>query len=534
MRHSQASVLTTLHLYASFALGARYADNQNLKVIDAPQVAANFPDIKGVTLLSPAFAQPDTVPNRTWVNATSGPTPQDVLERFVEDVSRRNKYITLHSSPDLVTEEGRSLPYLTISNGNNRTDKLRIWLQGATHGDEPGGDQGILALLGKFADNATWTDHVLEKLDFLILPRYNADGVAYFQRDLASNYDPNRDHAVLERQQTRDIKHLLSTFDPHIFVDAHEYTGVLPVARKYIRAQDLLLGANHNLNVDANIRALNTAFADTITSTAETYGLRHRTYFTTNVTPNNTITIQEPEAGLQSAHQSATLYQSLTFLVETRGIRLAEQHFQRRVATQLIVAETIINTAVADFDTVHSIIVNGRKAFTESREDIVLVQQSSTVQKNVTFIEAETGALVQVPVISTNQDEPRVTLTRTRPRAYVFSRAFSDIADRLRIFGVTVTTLTEDFTGTVEALTITSATLAPAKFEGIVAATLTTAAEAKLREVRIPKGGFWVSTEQKNAAWAFAGLEPEGKNSWRTYGRVWVERGDEWPIFRIV
>ncbi|MBE3045177.1 hypothetical protein IMZ48_22025 [Candidatus Bathyarchaeota archaeon] len=53
-------------------------------------------------------------------------------------------------------------------------------------------------------------------MEILALPRYNADGVAYFQRFLATGYDPNRDHAALRRQQTRDIKTLLSRFNPHI------------------------------------------------------------------------------------------------------------------------------------------------------------------------------------------------------------------------------------------------------------------------------------------------------------------------------
>ena len=71
-------VLSTVPLYAGLALGDRYAGNQNPVVIDTPQVAANFPDVADVELLSPAFVNPENVPS-TFSNGTSGPTPQRTL-----------------------------------------------------------------------------------------------------------------------------------------------------------------------------------------------------------------------------------------------------------------------------------------------------------------------------------------------------------------------------------------------------------------------------------------------------------------------
>jgi hypothetical protein len=79
VRHFLLIVLTC---YAAPALGDRYASNQNAVVPDSPQVAANFPDIERVTLRSPAFINPGTIPSG-WLNGTSGPTPQNVLGVFV-------------------------------------------------------------------------------------------------------------------------------------------------------------------------------------------------------------------------------------------------------------------------------------------------------------------------------------------------------------------------------------------------------------------------------------------------------------------
>jgi len=141
---------------------------------------------------------------------------------------------------DFVSEEGRSFPYVYLSTqsqgvGDRDSDdsrdekkmnkKLRVWIQGGVHGNEPAGDQAVLALLGKMDADQAWTASLLERMDITLFPRYNPDGVSYFQRDLASNLDPNREHTKLARQQSRDIKRLFSSFSPHIAVDMHEFTG---------------------------------------------------------------------------------------------------------------------------------------------------------------------------------------------------------------------------------------------------------------------------------------------------------------------
>jgi murein tripeptide amidase MpaA len=125
-----------------------------------------------------------------------------------------------YQAAEFLSEEGRALPYVFLSlPGSNHTNKLRVYLQAAIHGNEPAADQSVLALLGKMGADQEWTTSILEKMDIKILPRYNADGVAYFQRQLACNLDPNRDHIKLVREQTRNIKRVLSDWNPHISID---------------------------------------------------------------------------------------------------------------------------------------------------------------------------------------------------------------------------------------------------------------------------------------------------------------------------
>ena len=111
-------------------------------------------------------------------------------------------------------------------------------MQAAIHGNEPASDQGVLAFLGKLDANQTYAASLLNRMEILILPRFNVDGVAYFQRRLASNLDPNRDHIKLEAQQSRTVKQMFSDFNPHVAIDLHEFRGPTVFGTDYQHGND--------------------------------------------------------------------------------------------------------------------------------------------------------------------------------------------------------------------------------------------------------------------------------------------------------
>lgn len=107
----------------------------------------------------------------------------------MEDIASKNSYMT-YSTANFTSEELRSFPYVYLSSNGNSSKptrrssdgKVRVWIQGAAHGNEPAGDEALLALLGKFDAEPEWTAELLEELEIVVLPRYNPDGVFYFQR----------------------------------------------------------------------------------------------------------------------------------------------------------------------------------------------------------------------------------------------------------------------------------------------------------------------------------------------------------------
>jgi hypothetical protein len=224
------------------------------------------------------------------------------------------------------------------------------------------------------------------------------------------------------------------------------------------------------------------------------------------------------------------LTQAVTFLIEMRGIGIADQEFQRRTASGLVMATAIVETARDEHERVFSTITNGRQAFIESGEDIVITDYSETSTRPYQMVEVATGNIVRVNSTFASTTPAIANTTRARPEAYLIPVAWADVAERERVGGLQVETLSDGFKGSVEAYNVTSVSFDRGYYEGVVRATAKI--EALTKDVSLPAGSFRVSTRQKNAALAFIGLEPENIDSYVSFNILPVEVGDEYPIYR--
>ncbi|UPK96953.1 hypothetical protein LCI18_007888 [Fusarium solani-melongenae] len=517
----------------SVASATQYGYNHVPTQKNTDLVAANFKDVD-IDLYSPAFLNPDKI-QTGFSEGTQGATSQDDFEAFVEEIAAKNDYMT-YNTANFTSEELRPFPYvkLSTSGGPKAKNKVRVWIQGAVHGNEPAGDESLLALLGKFDAEPKWASKMLKDLEIVVLPRYNPDGVFYFQRELAANYDPNRDHIKLARQQTRNIKKLFSEFAPHVVVDMHEY-GAYGKFGRYMQAADGLFSAAKNLNINKDIRELSEKlFAKNIGKAMDKAGLRWEPYVTgaTSSNPDFVPTFAEAGSDAKIGRNAMGLTQSITFLIEMRGIGIAEQQFQRRTAAGLTMVGAIVETAANNADKVRKTVEGGIKKFIHSKDPIVITDSSKVQDRLFTMIDHTNGSVVKVPVKFASTTPTTANLTRSRPEAYLIPVAWADLAERLRVSGLEVETLKSEWSGTVEALTITSSKLSTSYYEGVVLATVT--AEAKEQELKLPAGSFLVSTRQKNAGLAINALEPENIDSYASFNIIPVEKGDEYPIFRVL
>jgi hypothetical protein len=368
-------------------------------------------------------------------------------------------------------------------------------------------------------------------MDILILPRYNPDGNVYFQRTLATNFDPNRDHTKLFRQQTRNIKSWFSSYAPHIAIDLHEY-GAAPrygADENYSNAADGMFSAAKNLNIHQGIRELSESlFAPAINASLASQGLRGEPYVTAS--SRNPVQLNEAGTDAKIGRNAMGLTQCITFLFETRGIFIANQSFKRRTLGGLQMILGVLETARDEASHVYSTIEGSIQAFKDSEEDIVITDYSTFEDGTFTMVDRRDGSVVHLPVEFASTTPATANLTRARPAGYIIPRAWSDLAERLIVSGLEVEIMPDVFHGEVEVYNITSASLASSYYEGVVLNTVTT--EVSTQEITLPAGSYFVNSAQKNAGLAFVALEPENIDSYVSFGIVPMEVGDQYPIFR--
>ena len=226
------------------------------------------------------------------------------------------------------------------------------------------------------------------------------------------------------------------------------------------------------------------------------------------------------------------LTQCVTFLTETRGIGIANQSYKRRTLAGLQMVLGVLETARDRKEEVYSVIEGAIEEFVGSSEEIVITDYTEYSNRTFSMVDRQSGEVVQLPVQFASTTPATANLTRARPEGYVIPRAWSDLAERLRVSGLEVETLAEGFKGEVEVYNITTSVLGRSYYEGHVLNTVTT--EASSREIVLPPGIYYVSTRQKNAALAFIALEPEIAESFVSFSIIPVGEGAEYPIFREI
>jgi hypothetical protein len=543
---------SSLALFAASALAqSQYGENHVNVNFDSQLVEHTAFPAPNVTLYSPAFL-PNASFTPGWTEGTEGATSKYQLgkktmvsgdkrsnrlpEEFISGIAAKNPSWMTYDVADFLSEGGKTFPYVYLSSsasnasaGYETSGKIRVWIQGSVHGNEPAGDEATLALLGAMDKDPSWAASFLEKMDIIVLPRYNPDGNAYFQRTLATNFDPNRDHTKLAREQTRNIKQWFSTFSPHIAIDMHEYGAATKYAGNYSNAADGMYSAAKNLNINPEIRKLSeTVFAPAINASMLSKNLRAEPYMTAART--NPPRLEEAGTDAKIGRNAMGLTQSVTFLFETRGIGIANQEFKRRTAASLQMILGVLETARDQSETVYTTIEAAIAEFKESKEDIVVTDYTTFTNRTYTMVDRRNGEVVQLTVEFASTTPATANLTRSRPSGYIIPRAWADLASRLTVSGLEVTTMPEAYQGEVEVYNITSSSLASSYYEGAILNAVTT--ETLIQEVKLPAGSFFVSTAQKNAGLAFAALEPENIDSYVSFGIVPMEVGDLYPVFR--
>ncbi len=215
-----------------------------------------------------------------------------------------------------------------------------VMYQAQIHGNEPAGGDGALAVMQSL--DGEYGENILNKVNIIVIPRANPDGSKKFTtNNLANNFDMNRDHIKLESAEVTAIHEVYNTFLPSVFIDGHEYNGV--VVSKNDQFRDVLLAVGGGYNTTDKLTQTGVKAVSNVIGGLNAEGIRTTYYPATSTAGAVSSEVMINTANFSSGRGYYSLKGCITLLVETRGIGLGKQNFERRVVGQYIAVTSLLD-----------------------------------------------------------------------------------------------------------------------------------------------------------------------------------------------
>ncbi len=275
-------------------------------------VLAHYPAVADMHLDSPAF--------RT---AEPSLTSQEAMVAFLADLARGSQKAKLGSIGR--STQGRDIPivYLTA---------------------EGLADPGAIRRLGRPVIWLIGQQHVV------IVPRANVDGAAADKRVLASGADPNRDHLLLSQPEVRALHEAMRALPPDVVFDHHEFSVAWRWVEKFkgLQGSDVMILEATNPSIPRALTEIARGlYRPALEAGIKQAGLSSFDYVTTDAgMTDRRVSLGGTAPGI--ARNTFGLRGAVSYLIETRGVGIGLQSYQRRVSTHYLLAKAVLEVSAAD------------------------------------------------------------------------------------------------------------------------------------------------------------------------------------------
>ncbi|ULC59566.1 M14 family metallocarboxypeptidase [Flaviramulus sp. BrNp1-15] len=428
------------------------------------------------------------------------------------------------------SQKGYKIPLVRLTTPNTN-EKIKVWMQGGLHGNEPASTEGLLYLLDKILNDTDYT-YLLDNVDLAIVPMSNIDGYLKQNRYAANGLDLNRDQTKLMAPESVVLKQAFSNFNPEVVVDFHEYR---PYRKDFSQFSDFGITSIYdimflytgNLNVPKNIREItNNLFVENARKVLDKNGLMHHDYMSTGKFGGE-IHFNQGATNSRSSATNCALANTISTLIEVRGVGLGRTSFKRRINTTFLIAVSYLETAYNNIERVK----NEIKKANEQHNEVIVTSSKSIYKDNIKAIDLDSNEMIDLEVTIRDALKSKPKLVRKRPIAYLIDANQKEIIEKLKTLGVKLETLTEDQEIEVEAYLISTYQKDSKKYEKMNLQTV----EAKIEKKTIlfPKGTFKISMNQRRANIIPEVLEPEAPNSFVSFGVLNTNEQEILPIYRV-
>ncbi|MBC7681625.1 MAG: succinylglutamate desuccinylase/aspartoacylase family protein [Ferruginibacter sp.] len=426
-----------------------------------------------------------------------------------------------------LSQQGVPLEALLLTRANSpdapsviATGRPTVMIVAQQHGNEPAGSEAALVVARELAQGLL--EPLLDKINVLIVPRANPDGAAVNQRTTANGIDMNRDHLLLNSPEARALAQLGRDYQPTVVLDAHEYTVVGRYLEKFgaIQKFDALLQYAMTANLPEFLtRASEEWYRRPAVAALKSQGLSSEWYYTTSTDIDDHVLSMggtQPDTG----RNVNGLKNTVSMLVESRGVGIGRLHIQRRVHTQVTAMVSMLQstaTRAEQLATLRSYI--DREVSSQAcRTKAIVAAGPTNAQYDLTMLNPTTGADKKVSVDWNSALELQTLKSRVRPCGYWLSAASTAAVDRLQLLGVQVMRVVDAGTvlGELYRATGHSTSVRQDVRGGIADAQPIVQTEVELVRglVDTPQGSFYVPMGQPLANLVLAALEPDTQNSY--------------------
>ncbi len=368
--------------------------------------AVFFPD-PAVEILTPAFQK------------SKGFSSEEEVTQWFDQVSTRFPNASVQRVKLGTTPRGRIMGGFRINGSNPGANPVRIWVQGALHGDEQATPDGVMHLVEMVLSD----QELANRVELMVVPIANPDGYARAMRQSASGMDLNRDMMMRQGPENQMIMSVFNEFRPEVALDFHEYrpyrSDFTEIGSRGVTAyfDNMFLGSS-NVNIPEVLRAEIAAYVDGAATAAAQWGYRTHAYFV----PEDDRGSMRMRLGSASSRSTATnyaLHNCVSALIETRGVGQGRSALKRRVHSMAIIGLAFVQKAAADPDHLRAVL---DAAHRDPMGPVIELHQPIE-QRRYTFIDLAKRDTASFGFATRNYAQMQPRVRRPKPKFYALDKS---------------------------------------------------------------------------------------------------------------
>jgi hypothetical protein len=226
---------------------------------------------------------------------------------------------------------------------------------------------------------------------------------------------------------------------------------------------------------------------------------------------------------------------SVSYLIETRGVGIGLQSYQRRVATHYLLARALLEASAAEGPKLRAAIAAARREAAADRSPLVVSHKVERRPLEMPLMDPQSGAAKPTPVTLADSRSLTAIERRERPHGYLVLREGKAVAERLALNEVRTCEVTAAAKVAVEAYDVQR--LGPVSRGGREAINPDQSMRVAIRPatIDVPAGALFVPMSQAAAGIVAAAMEPDSPGSYLGVGIVPMSDGEsEAPVYRVM